>query len=346
MGPTGGSNVIQVHPTRRCNLQCLHCYSSSGPRENATLDVALLARAVGDAAGEGYDVLSVSGGEPLLYPDLRALLATAKRHGLRTAVTTNGMLLDDRRLSALAGVTDLLAISLDGEPASHDRIRANPRAFSTMRRRLPALRASGVPFGFIFTLTQHNLHELDWVARFARDEGAGLLQIHPLESVGRATTSELMGAGPDRIEASFAFLEAARIRAESNGELNVQVDLSHGPSLLRQPHRVYAGELDEGGPEDIDRPLAEAISPLIVETDGTVVPLMYGFARAYALGNLRRSPLRALARAWRRDTLPRFRALCRRVLHQSAGGGASDGDASRPFFNWYEEMRSASRAAA
>src|SRR4051794_13351109 len=117
MGPTGSARVLQVHPTRRCTLRCLHCYSSSGPREREELPAALVEGALTDAAAAGYNVPSFSGGEPPLYGPLPALLEHARRCGLLTAVTTNGMLLG-RRLSALAGRVDLLAISLDGEPAS------------------------------------------------------------------------------------------------------------------------------------------------------------------------------------------------------------------------------------
>jgi hypothetical protein len=59
-------------------------------------------------------------------------------------------------------------------------------AFAAMRRRLPLLRASEIPFVFIFTLTRNNLHELTGAARFAIDEGDVSLQVHPLEEVGRA----------------------------------------------------------------------------------------------------------------------------------------------------------------
>src|ERR1700732_2069259 len=182
MACTRGSRILQIHPTRRCNLRCLHCYSSSGPEERGELPVALLADALTDAAAEGYTVASFSGGEPLLYRPLRELLDHAHGRGMATTVTSNGML-------------------LDGTPASHDRMRADPRAFATMASRLGRLRDSGIPFGFIFTLTQHNLHELEWVAGFAVEQGARLLQIHPLEAAGRAT-EELAESFPDAVEGS------------------------------------------------------------------------------------------------------------------------------------------------
>src|SRR6266567_880068 len=113
MAPTGDSyRVLQIHPTRRCNLCCLHCYSASGPQERDTLSIALLRGAVEDAAKEGYTIAGISGGEPLLYGSLPELLEHAHQCGMITTVTSNGMLLDERRLARLQGRADLLAISL------------------------------------------------------------------------------------------------------------------------------------------------------------------------------------------------------------------------------------------
>ena len=105
----------------------------------------------------------------------------------------------------LEGVTDLLAISLDGVPDSHNRMRNAPHAFAHMKANLDGVRKTGIPFGFIFTLTLSNLHELPWVTRFAVEQGAALLQIHPLEEVGRGRTA-LAGMRSDDVEAAFAYL--------------------------------------------------------------------------------------------------------------------------------------------
>ena len=173
------------------------------------LEIDLLEGVVADAAAIGYRVMSVSGGEPLLYPGLAQLLRAAHTSGLVTTVTTNGMLLDQRQLNVLGADCDLVAISLDGIPESHNFMRNSTRAFDDMCARLPALRASGIPFGFIFTLTFHNVHELEWVADFAVEQGASLLQLHPLEPVGRATC-RLGESYPDGEENAAAVCEAGR----------------------------------------------------------------------------------------------------------------------------------------
>jgi MoaA/NifB/PqqE/SkfB family radical SAM enzyme len=318
---------VQIHPTRRCNLRCLHCYSSSGPDVREALAPELLHGAIADAAAEGYMVVSFSGGEPLLYRPLPDLLRRAREHGLQTAVTTNGMLLDERRLGALRGITNLLAISLDGVPASHNRMRASERAFATMASRLDGVRRSSIPFGFIFTLTQFNLHELEWVTDFALEQSASLLHIHPLEEAGRAQAL-LTGARPDGIESSYAALEVARLQTVAGDRLHIHLDFAHRASLHAQPERVYASDpiADPGA-----SPLADLVSPLVIEPDGTVVPLQFGFSRAFALGNLRDASLHDLGARWSRETHGSFRDLCKRAY------SAAIDDAS-PLLNWYETM--------
>lgn len=334
VAPLGdGPRVLQVHPTRVCNLRCRHCYSSSGPEEHAGLSAASLEDAIADAADEGYAALSVSGGEPLLYPGLTALLDEARRRGLATVVTTNGTLLDARRLECLRGRVDLLVISLDGVPESHDRMRASPGAFAAMEGRLDGVREAGLPFGFLFTLTRTNAHELGWLADFAAGQGAKHLQIHPLAETGRAA-GVLHGDAPDDFETAFAWVAAMRLRESLRGQLGIHLDLMDRAAL-----RGGLAPFPEGRSRGR---LADLVAPLVVEADGTVAPLRHGFPRAFALGSLQEGRLRFLGERWRKERSRAFGDLCRRTLEELAAPAPASADA--PFVNWHEEV--ARRAAA
>lgn len=335
MGPTGEHwRILQIHPTRRCNLRCIHCYSTSGPEHRDELDVTLLRDALSAASSEAYTVAGFSGGEPLLYEPLPELLHHAHQCGMITTVTSNGILLNERRLEMLTGAVDLLAISLDGVPESHNRIRASNRAFESMVARLEGVRRSGIPFGFIFTLTLYNLDELDWVANFALNQGAKLLQIHPLEEVGRAKR-EMEGARPDEVESAYAYLEMLRIQAALGNRLRVHLDLFDRELLCSEPERVFADDLREN---EVTTSLADLVSPLVIEPDGTVVPIQYGFDRRYSLGNLNDGSLSELAACWRSNRYQSFRDLCQRVFKEVTV------PAEIPFFNWYEIIGQKSRS--
>jgi Fe-coproporphyrin III synthase len=320
--------VLQVHPTRRCNLRCLHCYSLSGPHEREELPVEMLLSAIDDAAAEGYDAVSVSGGEPLLYKGLADVLAHAKGRGMLTAMTTNGMLLTERRVEPLAGLVDLVAVSIDGMATSHDSMRARSGAFRSMRKGLSVLRDHGIHFGLLFTLTQFNLGELPAVGDFAVDEGAWLLQVHPLHDSG-AAVENLPGWVPDSKEMAFASLEALRILAESRAPIRIQVDSGRREHLLAHPEEVFAAGLPDRYRE---LPLARLVHPLCIEASGRVSPLLHGFHAELELGNLHNRPLSELATEWRLTRCPSFYEHCR------AGWNTLGRDDAPALLSWYDEL--------
>ncbi len=279
--------VLQVHPTRRCNLACAHCYTESSPGESETLPVHLLAGAVQDAAALGYGQLAVSGGEPLLYRDLPALLAAAKAMGMITTVTSNAMLATPRRLDELVPVLDGMAVSIDGRPDEHDRMRAQAGAFDKTVANLAHLRERGLPFAFIFTLTQHNADSLAFVIRLAAETGARAVQVHPLTADGRAAHT-LSSAVPDGLELMAGLMAAEVLGADL--DVPVQVDV-----LLREQLGTLCRQLVPPTPV---RQLKDAAPVLIVEASGRVLPYTHAVHPALALGNLQQARLSELATQW------------------------------------------------
>ncbi|MGZ8335557.1 MAG: radical SAM protein [Allosphingosinicella sp.] len=335
MGPTaGGAAVVQIHPTLRCNLACAHCYSTSSPQRREALDAGVLEQFLAEARAEGYDAVGFSGGEPLVYRPLPRLLQTARGLGLKVTVTTNGLLLDDARLGAIAPHLSLLAISLDGAPASHDRMRGRVGAFEQMQRRLGQVRAAGVPFGFIFTLTLANLHELGWAAEFAAAEGAALLQVHPLESAGRAIETRL--EPPDELELSYAFLEVARLQKQYGERLAIQYDVLDRAAVRCDPGKAFAVAAPAAA-ELASAPLAHWLSSIVIQADGWIVPLQYGFSTDFAIGRVGAGDFRRQASGWLRDRYGPFLALARDVWDVMA-----ESPAHLPFANWYARMSEAS----
>jgi len=326
---TGARGVLQVHPTRRCNLTCVHCYSDSGPWAAGELPLPVLEDLVADAAALGYEVLAVSGGEPFMYPGLPGFLRQAKAAGLQCLLTSNGTLVSPRRLEPLAGYLDLLVLSLDGPRPEHDRMRGRDGAYDAMARRIGSVRQAGIPFGFLFTLTQHNVHQLAWAAEFAAASGASLLQVHPLEASGRGRS--LHRAVPDATEGSYALLEVARLRRAFGATLRFQLDLAPAAALA-----AFLRELTA----DDDGELARVLSPLVVEPDGWCVPWQYGFPRAFALGSLRQDRLPQLAKSWMAGVRPALHDVARSVGRQLGEPGAP------VVVNGYERLAWAALASA
>jgi MoaA/NifB/PqqE/SkfB family radical SAM enzyme len=113
-GAASTAHPIMAHiiPIRRCNLSCTYCneyddYSKPVPTE-------VMKTRIGQLADLGTSILTLSGGEPLLHPDLDEILSEMRRRGVVAGMITNGYLLTPERVQRLnrAGL-DHLQISID-----------------------------------------------------------------------------------------------------------------------------------------------------------------------------------------------------------------------------------------
>lgn len=268
----------------------------------------------------GYQLVVVSGGEPFLYGPLSRLLRHARGLGLRTAVVTNGTCLGDGRFDEAGPWLDALAVSCDGPPAMHDDLRG-AGAFAALVSGLEAVRRSGLPFGLIHTVTRRSWEHLPWLGRFAVDQHASLLQLHPLESAGRART----GLRGDRVDDGLlarTWIMGRAIAATHQGRLRVHVDAVTRSTLLHRPDEVLAGpESDHGAPPDAAE-AARYVPSLVIEPDGAAIPLSYGLSRAFRVGSLDASPLAAAWPDFTATRLPALRALCRSLRDACLESGA------------------------
>ena len=165
-------HVVAWNLTRRCNLECAHCYIAAGPRETATgeLDTAECRRIVDEIlAVNPAPLLILSGGEPLLRPDLEELAAHAAAGGATVVVGTNGTLLTDQRIAALkaAGVRGV-AVSIDSlRPTYHDNFRHGKGSLAATTAALGRLTAHRMDFIIQTTATKGNRTELAGLAAWA-----------------------------------------------------------------------------------------------------------------------------------------------------------------------------------
>lgn len=348
--PTGLAPVLQVHPLTRCNLACAHCYTASSPQASEALSARRLAGCVDDAHALGYRQMAVSGGEPLLWPGLADLLRQARSLGWLTTLTTNGLLVDDARWAALAPNLDLAAVSIDGSPQAHDALRGRPGAHAATVARLEVLRRHGSAFGFITTLTQHNLDGLESVVRLAVEQGARSVQVHPLGLQGRAV-DRMADARPDGHEMMAALVEARRLGAEHG--IAVHLDALAFDQL--EPWREHLV------PRRPVRRLVEVAPLLVVRADGQVLPMTHDMAPRLSLGNLRSAPLAALAATWMASDRPAALVrACETTWHDLRARGAglfardravhdlyahAEGDGGLPV-DWFDEVARVSQRLA
>jgi MoaA/NifB/PqqE/SkfB family radical SAM enzyme len=104
--------MAQIVPMRRCNLSCAYCNEYDDHSDPVPLDEML--RRIDHLARLGTSIITISGGEPLLHPELDAIIARIRHHGRMAGMITNGYLLMPERIQRLnkAGL-DHLQISID-----------------------------------------------------------------------------------------------------------------------------------------------------------------------------------------------------------------------------------------
>src|SRR5579863_9475439 len=104
--------MAHIIPIRRCNLACKYCNEYDDFSKPVPTDV--MVRRINKLADLGTSILTISGGEPLLHPDLDEIIAAMRRRGVMAGMITNGYLLTAERVERLnrAGL-DHLQISID-----------------------------------------------------------------------------------------------------------------------------------------------------------------------------------------------------------------------------------------
>jgi MoaA/NifB/PqqE/SkfB family radical SAM enzyme len=322
-GHTDKAPVLHVHPTRRCNLACGHCSTSSGPQAQGELPRELLHAALKDGADLGYEQLVVSGGEPFLYDGLPGLLARARRLDYVTTVVTNGMLIGQaRRWAPVAPLIDFLAISIDGTEEEHDRLRRREGAFAQTIGNLEVVRGSNVPFGFAFTLTRYNATSLESVIRLAAREGARSVQVQPLAETGRAAT-QMEGQRPDGLGLTAALAHGLALGQELG--VIVEVDAVTQDELV-----LYRGRFV---PQFPTRDVTDLAPVLVIDADGTVRPLSVGLPDHLRLGSLYAKRLATLSRTWlMSDRAAELAAVAERTWWELADPTAE------PAASWIDEV--------
>ncbi len=230
-------HVVAWNLTRRCNLECAHCYIAAGPYESAAseLETSECLRIVDELlAVSPAPMLILSGGEPLLRHDLTEIAAYASQRGATVVVGTNGTLLSDERIAALkaAGVRGI-AVSIDSlRPSYHDNFRHGKGSLEDTIAALGRLRAQQLDFVIQTTATKGNRAELERVAQWSAEQGAVAFNCYFLVATGRG--AGLSDLAPAEYEAVLADL--ARWQRQYRGQMMIRAKCA--PHFMRHVHRA------------------------------------------------------------------------------------------------------------
>lgn len=209
-------NYLFWECTWRCNLSCRHC-GSDCKSESCVSDMPFqdFLKAV-EPLTQRYPrntvIVAITGGEPLLRPDLAECGKALKDKGLRWGIVTNGMLYDEAmHASLLAAGLSSITVSLDGLEETHNWLRNHPESF---RRALRALRliarTPGLAYDVVTCVHQRNLPELPQLKELLIENGIKNWRLFTISPIGRAAHNDELQLSRTQVEEVMQFIAETR----------------------------------------------------------------------------------------------------------------------------------------
>jgi len=247
MNDSGTDSRVLPHPlrmvawevTRSCNLSCLHCRASAekGPYPGE-LETEACRDLLDDIATVGRPVIILTGGEPLLRPDIFTLAGYGDSRGFRMVLATNGTLVDGNMAERIReSRIRRVSISLDGSDAPrHDALRAVPGAFDGAMGGIEALKKAKVEFQINTTVTRRNIEDLDRILDLAVSSGAAAHHLFLLVPTGR---------GREMAEEEISPLDYERTLLwflEKEAKVPIELKATCAPHYFRIRHQQGKGK--------------------------------------------------------------------------------------------------------
>ncbi|CAB4717060.1 unannotated protein [freshwater metagenome] len=176
--------------TYACNLQCIHCLSSSGQRDSRELSTAEAKRVLDELRDLQVFYINIGGGEPMIRRDFFEIVEYSIANQIGVKFSTNGAFIDRPKSQQLASMDYLdIQLSIDGvDAATNDAVRGEG-SYAMARRAMDNLAEAGFgPFKISVVVTRHNVDQLDGFKAIADSYGAQL-RVTRLRPSGRGADS-------------------------------------------------------------------------------------------------------------------------------------------------------------
>ncbi len=266
--------------TRRCNLRCVHCRSSSEMEIKGHPDFSTSEafRMLDDIAGYAKPVVVLSGGEPLVREDVFDIARYGNDKGLRMCLATNGTLVTDEVCEKIksSGIR-IVSMSLDGSTAAvHDNFRNEKGAFEGTLNAARLFKKKGIEFIINSSFTGRNQEDIPAVYRLAKELGATAWYMFMIVPTGR---------GEDIMSELISKEDYEKILDWHFGMEKDEQDLLVRPTCAPHYYRVVLQKSKEAGSDFKRRTLKFSTGGAkgclagqlicMIDVDGNVLPCSY-----------------------------------------------------------------------
>ena len=218
------NDLIKEHPlyqlfwecTLRCNLHCRHCGSdckaTADSKDIPGEDFMKVLDSISQKVDPASVFVIITGGEPLMRPDLEKWGREIYERGFPWGLVTNGRMLTPQRFQRLleAGL-HTVAISLDGLRESHNWMRGDHNSFDTVDNSIDLMVKKRLfVFDVVTCVTEKNFHELEDIRDFLVRKGVRRWRLLTVFPVGRAKDDTLLQLSDEHFKALMAFIKDTR----------------------------------------------------------------------------------------------------------------------------------------
>lgn len=270
--------TVYLECTRRCNLRCVHCYSSSGSNCHDELPIEIGEKLVEELGLRGAEFLSIGGGEPLMYKGLFRLIELCHQHEVEVEVTTNGQLLSKEAVRKLsrAGLR-YLQVSVDG---ASTRTYEDVRRGGSFRRLQDVL--STLKERFVLSICTvalaSNIEEIPAVIDLAIECGAKHFRVLPLMDLGRASDEAVLGPTSGQLKELHEYIgQRQKVERRINIQFNENLILPNRKNIAWMPEDQYG--------------CSAGRSTCGIDANGNVFPCSYLQDPTLACGSIAQSSL-------------------------------------------------------
>jgi radical SAM protein with 4Fe4S-binding SPASM domain len=204
--------------TLRCDLACAHCGSRAGRTRPEELDTAECLDLVAQISAMGVFEVTVIGGEAYLRDDWLQIVRAIRDGGMRCSMTTGGRGITPElaRAAAEAGLQST-SVSIDGNEATHDRLRGVAGVYRSALAAAAHLKAAGIGLAVNTQINRLSMRELPDVLETIIAVGARAWQIQLTVAMGRAADDPALLLQPEDLLELFPLLAKLKERCDEAG---------------------------------------------------------------------------------------------------------------------------------
>ena len=216
--------AIQEHPLRqlfwectlRCNLACRHCGSdcraTASTKDMPMEDFGKVLDSVARSTNPHQVMVNITGGEPLMRPDLEACGRMIYEKGFPWGIVTNGLDLTQARYkSLLASGLRSMTISLDGLEDNHDWMRGRQGSFKRAADAIKMVIESGeIEFDVVTCVNKRSYRQLPEIKQLLIGLGLKQWRLFTVFPAGRALNDPEMQLDKDEFRALMEFIRSTR----------------------------------------------------------------------------------------------------------------------------------------